>query len=76
MKTLLIRDDAEPPAELRDIVRGGSTEVTEVNKAEAARVRDADRIVEWTGRDVLFEDRKLRWPDDADELRMLFETGG
>lgn len=76
MKTLLIRDEGEPPAEVREIVRGGSTEVTEVRRADARRVLDFDRVVEWTGREVLLEDRKLKWPEDADEMRLLFETGG
>ena len=75
MKTLLIRGSHEPPEELREIVRGGSTEVAEVATAEDAP-RDVDRVVKWDGRDVTLEDRRLRWPDDKDELRMLFETGG
>ena len=76
MKTLLIRGAHEPPQELRDIVNGGSTEVAEVARADEARGQNADRVVEWNGRELVFEDRRLRWPEDEDELRMLFETGG
>jgi hypothetical protein len=76
MKTVLIRGTHEPPAGLRDILDGGSTELSEVARAEEARGQDADRIVEWNGRELVFEDRRLRWPEDEDELRMLFETGG
>ena len=76
MKTLLIRGSHRPPEGLRQIVEGGSTEVAEVARADVAKVRDADRIVEWNGRELVFEDRRLRWPEDEDELRMLFETGG
>jgi hypothetical protein len=76
MKTLLIRGAHEPPQELRDIVNGGSTEVAEVARPDEARGLNADRVVEWNGRELVFEDRRLRWPEDEDELRMLFETGG
>jgi hypothetical protein len=76
MRTLLIRGTHEPPADLRELVEGGSTEVIEVAQADDAVRRDADRIVEWDGRELLFENRRLRWPEDEDELRMLFQTGG
>jgi hypothetical protein len=76
MKTLLIHGTHEPPGELRDIVARGSTEVAELSCGDVSRAGDADRIVEWTGRDVVVDDRRLRWPDDRDEIRMLFQTGG
>jgi len=76
MKTVLIRGTHEPPPGLRAILDGGSTEVAEVSRAEDARIQEADRIVEWNGRELVFENRRLRWPEDEDELRMLFETGG
>jgi hypothetical protein len=76
MKTLLIRGAHEPPHALRDIIEGGSTEVAEVARADQTASRDADRIVEWNGRELVFEDRRLRWPEDEDELRLLFQTGG
>lgn len=75
MKTLLIRGTHEPPGELRQIVESGSTEVAEVARAEEAP-RDADRIVEWNGRELVMDDRRLRWPEDEDELRLLFQTTG
>jgi hypothetical protein len=75
MKTLLIRGVEPPPTAVREIINAGSTEVTEVNEGtEAAGY--VDRIVEWTGRELLIGDRRLRWPDDENELRMYFETGG
>jgi len=76
MKTLLIRGDHEPPQELREIVARGSTEVAEVAHAGQARTMDPDRVVEWDGEELVYEDRRLRWPEDVDELRMLFDTGG
>ena len=76
MRTLLIRGTLEPPTDLREIVEGGSTEVVEVAQADDVARRDADRIVEWNGRELVFENRRLRWPEDEDELRMLFQTGG
>jgi hypothetical protein len=75
MKTLLIRGTEPPPAAVREIINAGSTEVTEVNEGNEA-TGFADRVVEWTGRELLIGDRCLRWPDDEDELRMYFETGG
>lgn len=76
MRTLLIRGTHEPPTDLRELVEGGSTEVIEVAHADDAVRLHADRIVEWDGRELLFENRRLRWPEDEDELRMLFQTGG
>jgi len=76
MKTLLIRGSLEPPHEVREIVERGSTEVAEVARAGDDIRRDADRVVEWNGREVIFDNRRLRWPEDEDELRMLFDTGG
>jgi len=75
MKIVLIRGRHQPPQKLRDIVERGSTELTEVESSARAPA-DADRIVEWNGRELLFEDRRLRWPEDEDEIRMLFDTGG
>jgi hypothetical protein len=75
MKTLLVRGETEPPAALRDLVRAGSTEVKEVRSDAGARPY-ADRVVVWTGSTVVVDDRRLRWPDDLDELRLLFQTSG
>jgi len=76
MRTVLIRGGDEPPPELRHIVATGSTEVLEVAGDDGRATQDADRVVIWDGRDVIVEDRRLRWPEDEDELRMLFQTGG
>ncbi len=76
MKTLLIRGADAPPPELRRIVEAGSTEVAEVASRDEARDRPADRLVEWTGREIVIESRRLQWPEDEDEIRMLFQTGG
>ena len=75
MKTVLICGTHQPPNELRDIVERGSTEFIQVSSANDAP-RDVDRIVEWNGRELVFEDRRLRWPEDEDEVRLLFQTGG
>jgi hypothetical protein len=76
VKTLFVRGDADPPHELREIVHAGSTEVDEVRGADAPPTRDADRVVVWNGTTVTVDDRRLRWPDDEDELRLLFQTSG
>jgi hypothetical protein len=52
MKTLLIRGESDPPAELRDIVRAGSTAVDEVSTRELSTFVSrqgfgVDRIVVW-----------------------------
>jgi hypothetical protein len=75
MRTLLIHDDA-PPHELRELVRAGSTEVREARRPDPAALRDVDRVVIWRDNAVTVDDRRLRWPEDRDELVMLFETGG
>ena len=76
MKTLLVRGSHAVPGELRQIIEGGSTELTEVARADDARGRDIDRVVEWNGREIALDERRLQWPEDEDELRMLFQTGG
>jgi hypothetical protein len=75
MKTLLIHGPDAPPPGLRRIVEDGSTEV-EAGRRDEASARAADRVVEWTGRELVVDGRRLRWPDDEDEIRMLFQTGG
>jgi hypothetical protein len=52
MRTLLIHGDSDPPAELRDIVRAGSTAVDEVSTRELSTFVSrqgfgVDRIVVW-----------------------------
>jgi hypothetical protein len=66
MKTLLIRGDTDPPSELRDIVRAGSTAVDEVSTTELSTFVSrqgfgVDRIVVWAA------------PDD-DQVRTLAST--
>ncbi len=76
MKTLLIRDGVEPPRELSDLVRAGSTEMAEMDRRDMPPVIAADRLVVWDGRHVTVGDRTMCWPEDEDELRLLFQTGG
>ena len=76
MKTLLIRGNDEPPRELREIVAAGSTEVSERPRADEAERRDADRVIVWSRGEIVIDDRRLRWPEDRDEVRMLLQTGG
>ena len=56
MKTLLIRGETDPPSELRDIVRAGSTAVDEVSTTELSTFVSrqgfgVDRIVVWAAPD-------------------------
>jgi hypothetical protein len=76
MKTLLIRGNEEPPRELREIIEAGSTEVEERTEMSQAARQAADRVVIWNGKQVVLDDRRLQWPEDRDELRMLFQSGG
>ena len=76
MKILLIRDADEPPREVCDLLRAGSTQMDEMRRSDLPPVITADRIVVWDGRHVVVDDRPLRWPEDEDELRMFFQTGG
>ena len=76
MKTLLVRGDSDPPRELCDIVSAGSTEVDEIRSGKDVPQHGADRVVIWNGRDVIVDDRALRWPEDRDELKLLLQTGG
>ena len=69
MRTVLIRGGDEPPLELCHIVGAGSNEVLEVSGDDHRATQDADRVVIWNGQDVIVEDRRLRWPEDEDELR-------
>jgi hypothetical protein len=76
MKTLLIRGNDEPPDELRAIIEAGSTELEERTEMSPAARDGADRVVVWNGRQLMLDDRRLRWPEDRDELRLLFQTAG
>ena len=76
MRTLLIHDADEPPRELRDIVRAGSTELVERSSTVDAARGAADRVVVWRDNALTVDNRQLRWPDDRDEITMLFDTGG
>jgi hypothetical protein len=78
MKTLLIRNQGEPPAEVRDILRAGSTEMHEVRGGESRDATDADRVVVWNGGDIEVRAKgdctRLHWPEDEDKLKMFFMT--
>lgn len=83
MKTLLIREGGEPPAEVREIVQAGSTEVCEANKLEVEAAAQVDRVVIWREGEVEVcgpgdvggaAADHLKWPQDEDKLRMYFQT--
>jgi hypothetical protein len=83
MKTLLISGKGEPPEELRDIVRAGSTEMREMDELQPAAAAAADRVVIWRGGEVEVRgggDARgaaadcLKWPQDEDKLRLFFQT--
>ena len=86
MKTLLVRGQGTVPAQVREIVRAGSTEVKEVRADEErdASTLEADRVLVWNEGEIELRsasDRRegvarLRWPEDEDKLRMFFQTGG
>jgi hypothetical protein len=83
MKTLLIRSEGEPPSEVREIVRAGSTEIQEMDELRPEIAAQADRVVIWRpgevevrgGADVQGTAAScLKWPQDEDKLRMYFQT--
>jgi hypothetical protein len=83
MKTLLIRSEGVPPAEVRDIVRAGSTELREMDELNAAAAAQADRVVIWRQGEVEVRGgadiqgtaaSRLKWPQDEDKLRLFFQT--
>jgi len=86
MKTLLVRGTGNVPQGVADIVRAGSTMMKEIRADEErdATTLDADRIVVWNDGEIQVQaghgSRKeavmLRWPQDEDKLRLLFQTGG
>lgn len=84
MRTLLIRGDGEVPPRVREILRAGSTEVKEI-RADEVRDRTAhiDRVVYWNRGEIELRDdtpgtpaTRLRWPQEEEKLRLLFQTAG
>jgi hypothetical protein len=86
MKTLLVRGTGTIPARVADIVRAGSTMLKEIRADEErdATTLEADRVVVWDDGEIQVqaghgsrkEAVRLRWPEDEDKLRLLFQTGG
>ncbi len=83
MKTLLIRSEGEPPSQVRDIVRAGSTEVREMDELKPDAAAEADRVVIWREGEVEVRGAAdvqgtagncLKWPEDEDKLRLYFQT--
>ena len=74
MKTLLVRGGHLLPPELYALVQTGSTEMEEIDAGKPVRAQGADRVVFWDGRHVTVDDRRLRWPEDEDELKIYFQT--
>jgi hypothetical protein len=83
MKTLLIRSAGEPPSEVRDIVRAGSTELQEMDELRPEAAVQADRVVIWRDGEVEVRggadvqgtaSSLLKWPQDEDKLRLYFQT--
>jgi hypothetical protein len=76
MHTVLILDsDAPLPAELREVIQAGSTSLQQIGR-DAPRIPMADRVLVWRGHALQLGDRGMRWPEDADEIRMVLQTGG
>ena len=75
MRILLVEAAGRPPETLREIVKSGSTELQETATLPR-HVEDADRVVIWNGDHVMVDSTRLRWPDDEDELRLLFQSAG
>jgi hypothetical protein len=77
MRTLLLsRTEAPIPVALRHIIEAGSTVVEEVRSPDDATNTAADRVLSWEPGLLHIGDRRLRWPDDEDEIRLLLQSGG
>jgi hypothetical protein len=85
MKTLLIRSEGDPPPQVKDIVRAGSTEVREMDELQPEAAAEADRVVIWRKGEVEVRGGAdvdgtagscLKWPQEEDKLRMFFQTTG
>jgi hypothetical protein len=83
MKTLLIRSEGDPPPQVKDIVRAGSTEVREMDELKPEAAAEADRVVIWRKGEVEVRGGAdvhgtagscLKWPQEEDKLRMFFQT--
>jgi hypothetical protein len=76
MRTLLIRNtpEADPPPELYDIIRNGSTVILVTEAPDEGFRLCVDRVVVWNDPELTVDDRTLWWPADADEVRLLFES--
>jgi hypothetical protein len=78
MRTLVIQSspDAVPPKDLSDIIANGSTVVLVTEAPDEGFRAYVDRVVEWRDPELTIDNRTLIWPDDADEVRELFKSGG
>ena len=77
MRTLLVsRTEAPVPAALREIIDAGSTIVEEVRSPDDATNTASDRVLSWEPGLLRIGARRLRWPDDEDEIRLLLQSGG
>ena len=76
MRTLLIQNDPDdaPPQDLYDIIRNGGTIVLVTEAPDEGFRACVDRVVEWNDPELKVDDRTLCWPEDADEVRLLFES--
>jgi hypothetical protein len=83
MKTLLIRSDGDPPSQVREIVRAGSTELREMDELKPEAAAEADRVVIWRDGEVEVRGGAdvdgtagscLKWPQEEDKLRLFFQT--
>ena len=43
---------------------------------DQGHVAATDRVVSWEAGLLRIGNRRLRWPDDEDEIRLLLQTGG
>ncbi len=77
MRTMLvIQNETAVPAELRQIIDAGSTSVEQVPPGAVLRADATDRVLMWEPGLLRIGERRLRWPDDEDEIRLLLQTAG
>jgi len=74
-RTLLIRySDAQPPQELYEILREASTILCMTQSPTPTLATSVDHVVVWNDPQIEVDQRTLRWPADADLVRVLLRS--
>jgi hypothetical protein len=67
-------DCSRPPEELWNLIVDGSDVVLIVEAPDEGFSAFGDRVVTWNAPDVTIDGVVYLWPEDADDVRRLFEA--